>query len=199
MLHLLSHKFEHRKVPDHILGDGKILDIGCGRSKLEGAIGLDHVQFPGVDIVADLNQPLPIEDATFDAVHADQVLEHVDNLVGLIYEVHRILKPGGVFLATVPYFRSAWAYIDPTHVRCFTLYSMNYYVKGTREYEYYRFQDEAFSSVEIFLDSTFPSTTSRKVFSSLALRNPVKFENSILSSLYPFQHLSFLLRKGESE
>ena len=40
----------------------KILDLGCGSVKVEGAVGLDNVGIPGVDIVHDLlDFPYPIE------------------------------------------------------------------------------------------------------------------------------------------
>lgn len=191
----MSKKFQHLKVPSNLLAGKKVLDIGCGRKKLSGAVGLDMMKLPEVDIIADLNQKLPIEDETFEAVHADQVLEHVDNLIGLVYEVYRILKAGGIFLIHVPYFRSSWAHIDPTHVRSFTINSMNYFVKGTFEYENYRFQEEAFSHQDIFLDVHRDSTLCRHFFSVWALKNPVSFENTFLSSLYPFQQVSYLLTK----
>ena len=70
----------------------RILDIGCGRKKLPGAIGLDYVVLPGVDVVCDLNRPLPFGDQAFEIVHSDQVLEHIPNLIGLVEEIHRILK-----------------------------------------------------------------------------------------------------------
>lgn len=195
-LHKMFFKeLQHRKVPSSLLDGKKTLDIGCGRKKIAGSVGLDYMSLPGVDIVADLNKKLPIDDDEFEAVHADQVLEHIENLIGLMYEIHRILKPGGIFLAHVPYFRSSWAHIDPTHVRCFTIQSMNYFVKGTYEYENYRFNDTAFESLESFLDTKWPSTLKKKLFTSLALRHPARFENSFLSNLYPFYEISYVLRK----
>jgi len=185
----------HRKVSKDLFVGKSVLDIGCGRKKLPGAVGLDQARLPEVDVVANLNETLPFQNNQFDAVHADQVLEHVKNLVGLVYEVYRILKPGGIFLAHVPYFRSSWAHIDPTHVRCFTINSMDYFVKGTYCYEGYRFRDEAFSRIEVFIDTDYCSTLPRRLFSSLALRYPFRFENSFLSSLYPFEQISFLLTK----
>ena len=45
----------------------KILDLGCGPIKLNGAIGLDNVALPNVDIVHDLlNFPYPIDNESFD-------------------------------------------------------------------------------------------------------------------------------------
>jgi SAM-dependent methyltransferase len=185
----------HFKLPVDIFKNKKVLDIGCGLNKLKGAIGLDHVKLDGVDVVADLNKQLPFESNQFDAVFANQVLEHVDNIIGLVYEVHRILKLNGIFLAHAPYFRSSWAHIDPTHVRSFTINSMDYFVKGTYCYENYRFRDEAFVNIEVYMDNDYDSTLFRRYFSSKALKNPFKFENTLWSCIYPFEQVSFLLTK----
>jgi SAM-dependent methyltransferase len=188
-------ELRHQKIPSDLFQGKNVLDIGCGRHKLPGAVGLDHMALPGVDIVADLNQPLPIEDEAFEVVHADNVLEHIENLISLVYEVHRILKPGGQFLIHVPYFRSSWSHIDPTHVRCFTIQTMNYFIKDSFEYEHLRFDDQAFETLEVFIDNHEPSTLLRKFLVSYALRNPGYFENSYLSTLFPFISISYLLTK----
>jgi SAM-dependent methyltransferase len=189
--------FNHKKIPEGIFEGKLVLDIGCGRTKLEGSVGLDQFKHEGVDIVANLEEPLPIADGEYDMVFANQVLEHVGDLTSLLSEIHRILKPGGQLLAHVPYFRSSWAHIDPTHVRSYTLDSLDYYVEGTWLYNEYRFMDESFSSIEKFLDTEYKSTLGRRVMSSLAIKNSFKFENSFLSFLYPFEQLSFLLTKAK--
>ena len=185
----------HRQKLEDILVGRHILDIGCGRKKRVGAVGLDCMALPGVDVVADLELGLPFDDASFEAVFADQVLEHVRDLVALVREVHRVLKPGGVFVVHVPYFRSSWAHIDPTHVRSFTINSMDYFVRDTYCHDNYRFMDEVFSEIQVFLDSEYRSTPARRFFSSVALRMPFWFENSLWSALYPFEQISYLLKK----
>jgi 2-polyprenyl-3-methyl-5-hydroxy-6-metoxy-1,4-benzoquinol methylase len=187
--------FQHAVFDITRLEGRRILDIGCGRNKLPGATGLDYLDLPGVDIISDLSKRLPFEDSEFDVVHSNQVLEHVPNMIGLIGEVHRILKPGGIMFARVPHFRSSWAAVDPTHIRNFTLLSLNYFVKGTHEYENYRFFDAAFSSIEVYLDDDCPPGPFRLIFTSIARRWPYRFENTVLSFLYPFQTLTFVLAK----
>ena len=67
------------------------LDIGCGRGKPDGYIGIDMLDFDGVDIVWNLeNFPWPLEDNSFDYIRAFHIVEHVNDLVGLFKEVHRI-------------------------------------------------------------------------------------------------------------
>ncbi|MQL52258.1 methyltransferase domain-containing protein [Desulfofundulus thermobenzoicus] len=74
----------------------KILDLGCGPNKLPGAIGVDIRPGPVVDVVHDLNvYPWPFADNEFDLVYASHVLEHLDDVVRAVEEIHRITKPGG--------------------------------------------------------------------------------------------------------
>ncbi|MFY8238264.1 MAG: class I SAM-dependent methyltransferase, partial [Ilumatobacteraceae bacterium] len=45
---------------------------------------------------------LPFADNTFDRVVTSEVLEHIQNDVNAISELHRVLKPGGTLGVTVP-------------------------------------------------------------------------------------------------
>lgn len=76
------------------------------------------------DIVWDLNyHPLPFKDEEFDEIHAYEVLEHVGvqgdwrGFFEEFAEYHRILKPGGLLIASVPRWDSVWAWGDPGHTR----------------------------------------------------------------------------------
>lgn len=76
------------------------------------------------DVVWDLTKhPLPFEDNTFDEVHAYEVLEHLAPQGDYHFffdefsEYWRILKPNGLFLASVPDRHSPWAWGDPSHKR----------------------------------------------------------------------------------
>lgn len=75
-------------------------------------------------VVHDLNHlPYPFSDDTFDEIHAYEVLEHCGKqgdwrfFFDQFTEFHRILKPGGWFVATVPPWDSMWAWSDPGHTR----------------------------------------------------------------------------------
>ncbi len=187
--------FQHVTFDADRMQNKEVIDLGCGRHKLPGALGVDFLDLPGVDVVANLNERLPFEDSSYDVVHANQVFEHIQNMIELVGECHRILRPGGLLVIHVPYFRSSWAAIDPTHVRQFTVSSMNYFVKGKLEHENYRFIEESFSDIEVYLDDNYPKNPFRWLFTRMALRLPYRFENSFLSFLYPFESLTFVLTK----
>lgn len=55
---------------------------------------------------------IPFPDATFDLVVATDIIEHVDDDVGALTEIARVLKPSGALLVTVPAFPSLWGHQD---------------------------------------------------------------------------------------
>jgi SAM-dependent methyltransferase len=57
---------------------------------------------PLATVVADLAAADTIEDATFDCVVLTQTLQYVFDLDAAVRHVHRILRPGGTVLCTVP-------------------------------------------------------------------------------------------------
>jgi len=108
-------------------GPARVLDIGCGN----GALSLTLSEAAGFDLIAmdilplrtsavqarkrsrepkaklqvllaNAERGLPFRDETFDAVVATEVLEHLDNPVRMLGEVHRVLRPGGRFFMTTP-------------------------------------------------------------------------------------------------
>jgi SAM-dependent methyltransferase len=109
-----------------------VIDIGCGDRKTPGAIGLDIARLPSVDIVGDVNQGLPFRDSSVDAVYASHVLEHFDDLVGVMREVWRVSKPGARLYVTVPHASSNYmTWRDPTHKRGVNLSTFTYFDQST--------------------------------------------------------------------
>ena len=68
----------------------------------------------------DLEKPLPFGDGQFDAVVAKDILEHLQCPWQTLAEVRRVLRPGGIVLASVICHRSRRVWADYTHVRGFT-------------------------------------------------------------------------------
>ena len=93
-----------------------MLDLGCGSRKWPGSVGLDVSAETDADVVHDLEVfPYPIEAQAFDVVLMQDVIEHVEDLYGLMGEVHRICRPGARVLLRTPHFSSMLAFSDPTH------------------------------------------------------------------------------------
>ena len=97
------------------------LDIGCGPTPEKGWVGMDHETYGRPDIIKwDLTKtPWGLPDDYFEVVRASHVLEHIppstpDPLYAIVDEVWRILKPGGLFLVTVPW---GWTYASRAHVQ----------------------------------------------------------------------------------
>lgn len=115
----------------------KILELGCGRAKTPGAIGVDINPRSDADIIHDLNQhPYPFADSEFDRVLCFDVLEHLDNFVPAVEEIWRISKPGGMVAVSGPFMSSVNYFSDPTHKRAFTSRSFDYFIPGTTAFDY---------------------------------------------------------------
>lgn len=94
------------------------LDFGCGPNKKAGFLGVDIIDFPGVDKVVDLRtSPWPFEDNSVDEAFTSHFVEHLtaEERVTFVNELYRILKPGASCQIIVPHWASGRAYGDPTH------------------------------------------------------------------------------------
>ena len=99
------------------LSTPRVLDVGCGKHKLPGSVGLDIVPLEGVDVVHDLNTfPYPFPDNSFDQIRLSHVIEHIDSIIRTMEELHRVLRPGGQLEITTPHHTDASSWQDPTHV-----------------------------------------------------------------------------------
>ncbi len=112
----------------------RILDVGCGRRKLPGAVGIDRRRRRAVaadlqlDIDHDLLEfPWPIPDNSFDLVHCSHVLEHLPPTARVMEEIYRVLKPGGQAFIVCPHFSWVEAYRHFEHCHFFTLGSFDYF------------------------------------------------------------------------
>jgi len=114
-----------------------LLDIGCGAGnmihhlsrygKVKG-IEIDprpvrQARQRGYDVQQfDATQPYPFDERTFDVATALDVIEHVDDDMAVLREAHRVLKPGGHLVVTVPAFMWLWSRNDDinAHKRRYT-------------------------------------------------------------------------------
>lgn len=95
--------------------DGKTLAFMAQSLPVKEALGVEYNQAL-IDCASDLLEPIPnckviqgdvthlvgLEDASFDLVTALALLEHIRNPAEVIKEAARLLKPGGLFVASSP-------------------------------------------------------------------------------------------------
>lgn len=122
------------------------IDIGCGRKKIAGAIGIDFSSMSNADIILDLNHAkLPFEDNSVDFAFSSHALEHltIDGFLNVLKEVYRILKPTGQFKIVVPYFTTTTNFANPFHnnnicfnEHTFRFFSSDYETEALEKYEY---------------------------------------------------------------
>jgi len=124
---------------------GRVLDVGCGTGlmldefKSWSPVGLD---FSGAALKycrqRGLNQilrgdvtNLPIDSNSIDLILALDLMEHVDRHDLMIREFHRVLKPGGCLMATVPAHPNLWSDHDIAlhHFRRYTRGSLRALLK----------------------------------------------------------------------
>jgi SAM-dependent methyltransferase len=120
-----------RDLTRHFPPQTKLLDLGCGSAWLAE----HYADYTGVDgspeavaaaaakgrtiIEADVDQPLPFPDESFDGLVLKDLLEHVADPVAVVREARRVLKPGGHVFASSPD-AQRWVWDDYTHRRPFT-------------------------------------------------------------------------------
>ncbi len=109
----------------HFLEENSVVGLDVDAAALEkaAALGIEPVQ-------ANVEDPLPFESASFDTVVAGELLEHLQFPDALVAEVHRVLRPGGVLVGSVPnafrvqsrlrFLRGKPPEDDPTHLRMFS-------------------------------------------------------------------------------
>ena len=135
-------------------GAVRILDAGCGNGSCTARLAEAGFEVWGVDIseraieyakerypqavfcCASLEEQLPFEDGTFDAVYAGDVIEHIYDTRRMIAELCRVLRPGGMLFISTPYhgllknlsiaLLNFEKHFDPTgtHIRFFTKRSL---------------------------------------------------------------------------
>lgn len=119
------------------LAGGRLLDLGCGSSRIvqtiPGVIGLDlamrklrWLRAPGRHLLqGDMNR-LPFKDGCFDTVICSEVIEHIPKADVRLEELVRVVEPGGLLvLGTPDYSRKRWLLLEWAYGKVFP----NGYVK----------------------------------------------------------------------
>ena len=116
----------------------RILDVGCGRNKYPGAVGIDRLPGTAADIVWDLDRfPWPVDASAFDQVRLIHVIEHVGDVMRTMEEIHRVLRPGGRVVMETPHYTDFSSWCDPTHRWHLNSYSFRYFGDDHAGFGYY--------------------------------------------------------------
>jgi len=111
-----------------------VLDLGCGKKKHPNSVGMDFNKDTDADVVHDLNKyPYPFPKNSFDVIYCSHILEHLDNLVKTMEEMHRIARPNARIIIRVPHASQCGVWANPTHRRVFATKTFDYFEKGSQE------------------------------------------------------------------
>ncbi len=110
------------------------LNLGACDRGFPGYLSVDVV--PPADVVTDLAKVWPWADSTVDAVKAYDIMEHVEDKIHFMNELHRVCKPGARTEIEVPSAtHGAGAFQDPTHKSYWTLNSFQYFQEGSNAHK----------------------------------------------------------------
>jgi len=128
-----------------------ILNLGAGEKRYDGALNVDIMEAPHIDIVADLSvYPWPWTDNSVDGIHASHLLEHfpIDGQEKFIRECHRILKPGGFLRLVVPHCTNMSSLGCFGHWKCFSHDTFQRYLDVQGSIDAYMFKGIRFKTVD---------------------------------------------------
>ena len=188
----------------HYMG-ARNLNLGCGRNLEPDFFNLDSSPNVGAVIVWNLEDGLPIhwttadglemhpefKEHSWDLVLASHCLEHIRNLIPLMRDIHRILKPGGHLIAMTPYASSNDAWEDPTHVRAFTENSWMYFDRRTYEGDHHGNYD---SPVDFVFSLRECSLIPHDEFQEESQRDPEAFHKRIQHERNMIREMHAILR-----
>lgn len=119
----------------------RVIQLGSGGEKMQGAVNVDNNPASAPDVVHDLNlMPWPFADGAFDYAIMNDVIEHLVNPIKVLEETWRILSPGGTLKIRTPAFSHENSWIDLTHLHHLHPKSLDYFDPETEtgaKYGYY--------------------------------------------------------------
>ena len=107
-----------------------LVDIGCGRNKKKGYIGIDSSEWSDADHIIDIGRDeLPFKSESVSIIYSAHTFEHLNNeeLILAMNECWRVLDWGGQMFLHVPQMNSTVAWQDPTHSRYFVKDSIKFF------------------------------------------------------------------------
>lgn len=122
--------FSVAQAPEYL----KRLDLGCGKNKKLGFLGVDISPDVDANVIHNLDiYPYPFEDNSCFELFCSHFIEHVKDIKSFMEECWRILVPMGMMTVVAPYYSSVRAFQDYTHVRPISEMTFLYFSKEWME------------------------------------------------------------------
>jgi ubiquinone/menaquinone biosynthesis C-methylase UbiE len=118
---LFNYRFRKWKIAKHVPASGSILDIGSGTAPVSPDLQRTVVADVSEEAMRNVEcaskavtsiTAMSFDSASFDCILCSEVLEHIPDDAKAVSELRRVLKPGGVLVATVPFQKRFWAEDD---------------------------------------------------------------------------------------
>jgi SAM-dependent methyltransferase len=156
----------------------KGINIGCGNDRkvetFKGNIFLnvDLEKYEAVDMIMDVEGKWPFPNNYFEQVVANNIIEHVDDVLKIFSEIDRCLEIGGLINLEVPFIGSYNHGTDVTHKRGLTFQSFNFLLADSRNYLFrekglYRFN---YKIIQFFRENIKENMLVREYFSEIPSR-----------------------------
>jgi SAM-dependent methyltransferase len=131
-----------------------VLDVGVGLGSLISRLGvpekfgldvsmqyLPRAQAKGIKVVMSKVEDMPFASGRFDLVTCTDVLEHALDYLRCVFQIGRVIRPGGTLIVRVPYKENLDAYrearqYDLVHLRNFDLSSLRLHFESLLGFEY---------------------------------------------------------------
>ncbi|MBS3088203.1 methyltransferase domain-containing protein [Candidatus Pacearchaeota archaeon] len=111
------------------------LNLGCGDTILKGFVNVDIVKRKDVTVCNLDKFPLPWKNNSVDYIFCSHLLEHLNDPINFVLELHRISKPGAVINMIVPHFSFCASYAELSHKRPGVSYLAFGYPEWNKEFE----------------------------------------------------------------
>lgn len=122
-------------IAEHV--SGSVLDLGAGQMAWRTELTRASPNYQAADLekthediefIVDLTKTLPFDNDAYDTVFCCSVLEHLIDFSQALSEMHRILKPGGRLILSVPFL--FYRHGDPHDYFRFTSYAIRHLAKA---------------------------------------------------------------------